>query len=501
LINSTENGFDPAICWQAISARDHRFDGLFFAGVVTTKVYCRSICPIPLRKPENVKWFQSAASAAAEGFRPCRRCRPHTSPGTPAWSGTAAVVGRALRLIDEGALDRGNVDELAEHVGIGGRHLRRLFAEHLGAAPIQIANARRVLRARQLLNDTGLPVNRIAFSTGFRSIRQFNHSIRTSFGQSPSEIRRVKHPIAGPRDGDELRLFLPFRPPLDWAMLLRFFRDHSVRGIETADDHCYRRTVRVGDAAGIIEVSLDPNKPRLVLRVGLSAFRGLMEIAERVRRTFDLAADPRQINDWLGQERSLRPILATHPGLRVPGAWDMFELMVLAILGQRLARDAPPVAVRLIRTFGQPIETAMPGLTHLFPPPEALVNTDLASIGIKPAKAAAIHALAADFSENNVPLNPSKRISFLRTQISALEGLGEDLSQYIAMRAIGEPQILQFSDREGRRLARNNPKLLSELELRGAADQWRPWGAYAAMYKWVANSEDPGSRQRLSLGA
>ena len=259
--------FDPAICWQAISTRDRRFDGRFFAGVITTKVYCRPICPIPLRKPENVKWFASAASAEAQGFRPCRRCRPHTSPGTAAWHGTLAVVSRALRLIEEGALDNSSVDELAEHVGIGARHLRRLFAEHLGAAPIRIASARRLRLARQLLKDTALSVNKVAFSAGFQSIRQFNHAIRSSFEQSPSELRGSQSPVDPFKPGDEIRLRLPFRPPLDWPVMLRFFREHRTIGIESVDDRCYRRTIQVGDSAGFVEVTLDTTGPRLLLRV------------------------------------------------------------------------------------------------------------------------------------------------------------------------------------------------------------------------------------------
>lgn len=247
---SPQREFDPAICWKAISARDRRFDGRFFAGVITTKVYCRPICPIPLRKPENVKWFPSAASAEAQGFRPCRRCRPQTSPGTPAWHGTSAVVSRALRLIEAGAMDSGNVDELAEHVGIGARHLRRLFAEHLGAAPIQIANARRLRSARRLLRDTALSANQVAFSAGFQSIRQFNHAIRSSFEQSPTELRRIESPIAPSKLGDEIHLRLSFRPPLDWPAMLRFYREHGTPGIESADDRCYRRTIQVGSAAG-----------------------------------------------------------------------------------------------------------------------------------------------------------------------------------------------------------------------------------------------------------
>jgi AraC family transcriptional regulator, regulatory protein of adaptative response / DNA-3-methyladenine glycosylase II len=423
---SPQREFDPAICWKAISTRDRRFDGRFFVGVVTTKVYCRPICPVPLRKPENVKWFPSAASAKAQGFRPCRRCRPQTSPGTPAWHGTSAVVSRALRLIEAGAMDSGNVDELAEHVGIGSRHLRRLFAEHLGAAPIQIANARRLRFARHLLRETTLSLNKVALSAGFQSIRQFNHAIRSSFAQSPSELRRIESSIGPSKAGDEICLRLSFRPPLDWPAMLRFYREHSTPGIESADDRCYRRTIQVGSAVGFIEVTSDTNKSCLVLRVRLDTFDCLTQIAERVRRIFDLRADPVPVTDHLLRNRRLSSTVISHPGLKVPGAWDSFELAVLGILGQRLGRGKIATAARLVRAFGREIETSIPGLTHLFPHPEVLAEADLVSVGIKPAQADKIRALAAGCRDGKILLS------------AALPRLGEAVSQYIAMRAIGE---------------------------------------------------------------
>jgi AraC family transcriptional regulator, regulatory protein of adaptative response / DNA-3-methyladenine glycosylase II len=459
---SSEGEFDPAIRWRAISARDRRFDGRFFAGVITTRVYCRPICPVPLRKPENVKWFPSAASAEAEGFRPCRRCRPQTSPGTPAWQGTSAVVSRALSLIEAGAMDRGGVDELAEHVGIGSRHLRRLFAEHLGAAPIQIANARRLRSARHLLRDTALSVNKVAFSAGFQSVRQFNHAIRSSFAQSPSELRRIESPIGASKPGDEIVLRVSFRPPLDWPAMLRFYREHSTPGIESVDDSSYRRTIQVGNASGFIEITSDTNKSCLVLRVRLNTFDSLTQVAERVRRMFDLRADPLPVTDHLLRDRRLRSIVKSHPGLRVPGAWDAFELAVLAILGQRLGRGTIATSARLVRTFGRTIETSIPALTHLFPLPQVLAQADLVSIGIKPAQADGIRALAAGYRDGKIPLSAS------------LPRLGEAVSQYVRMRAIGEPDPFR------------------------TPAPWRPSGAYAAIYLWIADAECSGTMRKAN---
>ena len=418
---------DPAICWQAMSARDRRFDGRFFAGVVTTKVYCRPICPIPLRKPENVTWFPSASSAEANGFRPCRRCRPHTSPGTPAWHGTVAVVSRALRLIEAGAMDHGNVEELAEHVGIGSRHLRRLFAEHLGAAPIQIANARRLRLARRLLTNSRLSVNQVAASAGFQSIRQFNHAIRSSFEKSPSEIRKAGNSDDAGMSGEELRLHLPFRAPVDWSAMLCLFREHGTAGIESVDDRCYRRTIQVGNAIGYIATTYDPNQRQLLLRVRLSRFDSLIHVAQRARRLFELGPD--------------------RPGLAVPGAWDAFELAVLAILGYRLGRAANSTAACLVRTFGEPIETSTVGLTHLFPSPGALAKANLASIDIKPSKADAIRALAAACHSQVAPTS-FKAVLLLLAQIVAANGLSAATTlEYVAARATGEPDMFPVTER------------------------------------------------------
>jgi AraC family transcriptional regulator, regulatory protein of adaptative response / DNA-3-methyladenine glycosylase II len=446
-----ENELDPATCWQAMSVRDRRFDGRFFAAVVTTKVYCRPICPIPLRKPENVTWFSTASAAEARGFRPCRRCRPHTSPGTPAWHGTSAVVARALRLIEAGAMDHGNVEELAEHVGIGARHLRRLFVEHLGIAPNQIANARRLRMARQLLKETSLSINQVAASAGFQSIRQFNHAIRSSFEQSPSKLRKAESRIDPAYTGEEISLYLPFHPPMDWSALLRFFSEHAIPGIETVDDHCYRRTIQLGDAKGFIEVACDPNRPRLQLRIKLSTLDSLILVAQRARTLFDLDADPKQMSRQLVRTRRPHSIFGARPGLRVPGAWDVFETVVLAVLGQRLGTRAGASAARLVRAFGRPIETSRPGLTHLFPLPETLAQGDLASIGINSETAEKIHMLATGYRDG-------KALTRILPQLR----LDEDISRYLALRTLGEQNSFAVSD--GR-------------------------SAYAAMYQWIAHTE------------
>jgi AraC family transcriptional regulator of adaptative response / DNA-3-methyladenine glycosylase II len=479
---------DPAICWQAIYSRDLRFDGRVFAGVLTTGVYCRPICPVPLRKPANVRWYPSAASAEAAGFRPCRRCRPHTSPGTPAWLGTSAVVSRALKLISEGALDAGDVEALAERVGLGSRHLRRLFLQHLGASPVRIASTRRVHFARNLLDQTDLPITNVGSYSGFKSIRQFNHAMRTTFAMSPSELRKLRSgtKIAAGQGG--ITLHLPYRPPFDWNTLIRFLKSRATPGTETVEDNCYRRTIEIGGQAGEIEVRPQPHEPLLRVRVTLPSYEQLMLVVERVRRIFDLGADPLQITNHLSQDSRLGAMLRARPGLRVPGAWDAFELAVRAVLGQQLTFvDAKSVIARLVRTFGRPIKTAAPKLTHLFPRPEDLVAANLSSFGIPPARAETLRALAWATCEGKLNGAACKSLNEIISRLCAVPGMESRRANYIAMRAFGEPDAFPSNDPGLRRALTSSRTLLSEDEFLHQAENWRPWRAYAAIYLWAAD--------------
>jgi AraC family transcriptional regulator, regulatory protein of adaptative response / DNA-3-methyladenine glycosylase II len=479
---------DPTICWQAIYSRDRRFDGRFFAGVLTTGVYCRPICPVPLRKPANVRWYPSAASAEAAGFRPCRRCRPHTSPGTPAWLGTSAVVSRALKLISEGALDGGDVEALAERVGLGSRHLRRLFLQHLGASPVRIASTRRVHFARNLLDQTDLSITKTASYSGFKSIRQFNHAMRATFDMSPSELRKLRPDtkITGNQGG--IVLHLPYRPPFDWQTLIRFLKPRATPGVEAIEEDCYRRTIEINGQAGEIEVRPEPDESVLRVRVSLPSYEQLMLVVERVRRIFDLGADPLRITNHLAQDSRLGEMLHARPGLRVPSVWDAFELAVRAVLGQQLTFvDARSVITRLVRTLGRPIKTADPRLTHLFPRPEVLATTDLSSFGMPPARAGTLRALARATCEGK--LNPAVCTSLddIISRLCAIRGMGRRRANYIAMRAFGEPDAFPSSDLGLRRVLTIGRTPPSEDEVLNLAENWRPWRAYAAIYLWAAD--------------
>ncbi len=495
---------DPEICYKAILSRDRRFDGRFFTGVITTGIYCRPICPVHPPKFENMRFFACAAAAEAAGFRPCRRCHPETAPGTPAWFGSSAVVSRALRLISDGALDESNIEALAYRLGISERQLRRLFAEHLGASPGAIARARRVHFAVKLIEETMLPITEIAFSAGFSSIRQFNHSVRTTFGQSPTERRRrygLKSKKGGSlqmQNGSGLVVRLPYRPPLDWAATLRFLKARAIQGIELVQGESYQRTIEIGDLAGTIELNRGQVEGSLTMRVQLPSYDLLLLVIERARRLFDLGADPLQITEHLRRNPILRRHVEDAPGLRVPGSWDGFELAVRAVLGQQISmKGAATLAGRLTKAFGRPLEGySLAGLTHLFPRPEVLAEAELSQFGIPKARAKTICTLARRIHRGELVLDASQGLPDVIASLCAIPGIGPWTANYIAMRALGETDAFPADDLWLRRALSNGNGLLSAAQLVDAAEAWRPWRAYAAMHLWTSRSSDDNSNKR-----
>jgi AraC family transcriptional regulator of adaptative response / DNA-3-methyladenine glycosylase II len=454
--------------------------------VLTTGIYCRPICPAPIPQFKNVRFFACAAAAEQAGLRPCKRCRPDAAPGTPAWLGTSATVARALRLISDGFLDDAGVDELARCVGVGERQLRRLFAVHLGAAPNVMAQTRRVHFARKLIDETDLPMIEVAASAGFGSLRQFNSAVRATFGASPFELRRTQRRNSAAALNGEVALRLPFRPPFDWNSLIAFLGARAIPGVEAVTASSYRRTIAVHGSTGVIDVRPVDGKSHLLLRVQLSQPKKLMHIVERVRQLFDLSADPLQISDHLRSDTRLRAIIARHPGLRVPGAWDGFELAVRAILGQQVSvKGATTLSGRLIRQFGAtlPLIESQP-LTHLFPKPETLAGADLTSIGIPSTRARTIRELARAAANGELTLDTPTEIEETGSCLANLTGVGPWTTQYIAMRALHEPDAFPASDLGLRKAISNGEATMTGAQLERLAKAWRPWRAYAAMHLW-----------------
>src|SRR3984885_9005243 len=464
---------EPDICWQAMHSRDRRFDGRFYVAAVSTGVYCRPICPVPFAKPNNIALFLCAAAAEAAGYRPCRRCHPESSPGTPAWLGTSAVVSRALRLIWDGALDGNSIDELAERLGLGSRQLRRLFIQHLGVPPIKVASTHRVHFARNLIEQTDMPMAEIALNAGFQSLRQFNHAVRTITGQAPTALRRLRDETAVPSQRGEFVMRLLYRPPFNWTALVAFLKPRATPGVELVQDDSYRRTIESDGGAGVIDVRPDQENACLIVRIALPKYRGLLHAVERIRRVFDLAADPLQIAGHLSHDPRLKSLLENHQGLRVPGVWDGFEVAVRAALGQRLTVvDSNSIAGKLVRNFGRPIETSVDGLTHLFPRPEDLADAELTPLGIPRKCASSINAIARALSNKEFTFESFRTLQETISRLSAIQGVGEEMAHYIAMRASGEPDAFPLDQRS----------------LTVLAEGWRPWRAYAAMHLWAAKA-------------
>ncbi|HEY8038526.1 MAG TPA: AlkA N-terminal domain-containing protein [Polyangiaceae bacterium] len=466
--------------YRAMVSRDRRFEGQFVVGVRTTGIYCRPGCPARTPHRRNVHFYTCAAAAQADGLRPCLRCRPDASPGTPAALGTPATVSRALRLIDEGALDEAGVDELAERLGVTARHLRRLFDQHLGASPLAVARTKRVHFARKLLDETELPMTEVAHAAGFASLRRFNDAVREAFHATPSDLRRRSPGVleVGVRPG--LLLRLPYREPLAYAELLGFLAARAIPGVERVDGGTYARTITFAGGSGAIEVSRAGDARHLLLAVRAARGTDLFAVAARVRRLFDLDADPHRIDAHLARDRRLARAVRARPGLRVPGAWDGFEIAVRAILGQQVSvAGATTLAGRLVDRFGVRVPGGGGGLTHLFPTPAALVAADVASIGLPRARAEAIRGLARAVEAGARPFDAVERLT-------RLEGIGDWTAAYVAMRAGRDPDAFPAGDLGLRRaLATRRGALPSARALETISGAWRPWRAYAAMHLWT----------------
>jgi AraC family transcriptional regulator of adaptative response / DNA-3-methyladenine glycosylase II len=481
---------DHEACYRALRTHDARFDGRFFVGVKTTGIYCRPICPARPAKRENVVFFPSAAAAQEAGFRPCLRCRLETAPDLAAWRGTSNTTSRALSLIEAGALDESDVARLAERVGVGDRQLRRLFHRHLGASPVSVAQTRRVLLAKQLIHETHLPMSEVALAAGFGSIRRFNETFQRLFRRPPGALRRSGGADASAGSKGEVTLLLRYRPPYDWNAMLSFLERRAIPGVERVSENTYVRTIEIDGSHGI--VSVEPGTGH-ALRVNVR-FRRLMalpSIIARVRRVFDLAADPDAIGAQLAEDPIMAPLVAARPGLRVPGAWDGFELAVRAILGQQITvRGAAGLAGRLVAAHGQSLARAsrgMDGLTHLFPRPERLASVDLSALGMPRSRAAALSALAAAVVADPQVFGAGRTLEETIVRLRALAGVGEWTAQYIAMRELREPDALPAAD-VGlmRALADRSGCRPTSSELLMKAERWRPWRAYAAQHLWAS---------------
>jgi AraC family transcriptional regulator of adaptative response / DNA-3-methyladenine glycosylase II len=491
----TAMDLDPRACYRAIATRDARFDGRLFVGVRTTGVYCRPICPARTPKREHVMFFPTAAAAQDAGFRPCLRCRPEAAPDFAAWRGTSNTVSRALSLIELGGLDDADVETLAGRLGLGERQLRRLFRQHLGASPIVVAQTRRVLLAKQLLHETALPMSDVALASGFGSIRRFNETFQRLFQRPPRALRRSGRASSSTQGAVSLQL--RYKPPYDWASMLAFLRARAITGMEVVTGESYWRTIEVDGARGIVGVTFGP-RHALRVTVHCPKLSALPVIIARLRRLFDLAADPQAIGVHLSEDPFLAPLVAARPGLLVPGAWDGFELAVRAILGQQISVTAAiKLAGRLVSEYGAPVGPLadhVEGLTRVFPTAARLAAVSPANLPMPRARATALVALAKAVVADLQIFRVGRSLDEVVIDLRALKGIGEWTAHYIAMRELREPDAFPFGDvgllraltgRDGRR-----PTVADVLS---RAERWRPWRAYAAQHLWNADAGVQGT--------
>ncbi|MFJ5530437.1 AlkA N-terminal domain-containing protein [Streptomyces sp. NPDC093261] len=477
---------DRERCVRAVRSKDARFDGWFFTAVLTTRIYCRPSCPVVPPKPENMTFYPSAAACQQAGFRACKRCRPDTSPGSPAWNERADLVARAMRLIADGVVDREGVPGLARRLGYSTRQIERQLLAELGAGPLALARAQRAQTARLLIETTALPMAEIAFAAGFSSIRTFNDTVREVFALSPSELRGrlPRNAVIAP---GVLSLRLPFRAPLNPDNLFGHLAATAVPGVEEWRDGAYRRTLRLPYGHGI--VALTPRPDHIACRLTLSDLRDLPVAISRCRRMLDLDADPVAIDALLRTDPLLAPLVDKAPGRRVPRTVDEAEFAVRAVLGQQVSTAAARThAARLVTAHGEPVEDPEGGLTHLFPAPEALAALDPGSLAMPRTRRTTFTTLVRQLAEGVLHLGVESDWEESRSRLLSLPGFGPWTVDVIAMRALGDPDAFLPTDLGIRRAAQELglPSTPAALTARAAA--WRPWRAYAVQYLWATDS-------------
>jgi AraC family transcriptional regulator, regulatory protein of adaptative response / DNA-3-methyladenine glycosylase II len=488
---------DREICYRALQTRDARFDGFLFVGVSSTGVYCRPICPARTPKFEYCRFYGSAAAAQEAGFRPCLRCRPEIAPELASWRGTSNTVSRALALIAEGALDgAGNsVEKLAERLGVGGRQLRRLFVQHLGASPVSVAQTRRVLFAKQLIHDTDMSMAGIAAAAGFGSLRRFNETFLDLFHRPPRTLRRRK--VTEEQESDVV-LRLRYRPPYDWENMLIFLQARAIPGLEIVEDNRYLRTVEIEGEVGSIAVAHLPRTQSLEVSILFPNVRALPAIVARLRRLFDLGADIETIEQHLALDPALAGLVALRPGLRAPGGWDGFEVAVRAVLGQQISvAAARQLAGRLVELHGRSVPKPFRNhrlLSRAFPNPSRLASASSIGLAMPAARLAALTEVARAAVADPSLFHPLGGLTETVARLKAIRGIGEWSAQYIALRAVRESDAFPATDLGLLRGAASiSGAAVSPAGLLGRAEGWRPWRAYAAQHLWAAAGNAAGN--------
>jgi AraC family transcriptional regulator of adaptative response / DNA-3-methyladenine glycosylase II len=492
--------FDSDRFWSAIEAADPRFDGWVFCGVKTTGIYCRPSCPARTPKRENVRFFASAAAAQSAGFRACKRCRPDATPGSPEWDVRADLLGRAMRLIADGVVDREGVGGLAARLGYTERHIHRRLVAAAGAGPLALARAQRAQTARILLETTATPITGVAFAAGFHSVRQFNSTIQEIFALTPTALRAAARRAGRSQDSGALSLRLPHRSPLDAQGLIAFLGLRAVDGVEQVCDGAYRRSMRLPNGSGIVE--LRPAANHVHARYWLDDLRDLGPAMQRSRTLLDLDSDPHAVLDALGEDALLGSLVRAAPGRRVAGHVDGHELAVRAVLGQQVSiRGACTLAGRLVADRGERLARPLGSVTHVFPSAHALADADPDRLALPRARGRALQALVTALASGELVLDAGAAREEARSRLLALPGIGPWTSEYIAMRALRDPDAFMASDLGVRHALEalghdGRPAAAAAL-----AERWRPYRAYALQYLWASLDPVPPARRASTSGS
>ncbi len=491
---------DHERCYRAVASRDARFDGSFYTAVRTTGIYCRPSCPAITPKRGNVTFFRTAAAAQRDGFRACRRCRPDAVPGSPEWNVRGDVVARSMRLVADGAVERIGVAGIAAALGYSERHLNRLVTEELGAGLLAIGRTQRAHTARILLETTDLPASEVAWAAGFGSIRSFNDTIAAVYGESPTRLRARRAlgagrtaPHAGPRSGSPapaavhapIRVRLATRAPFDAAALLVFLGHRAVVGLEEWDGQTYRRAISLPHGHATVACRATPGG--LTAEFRLADLRDLAPAVARVRRLFDLDADPAAVTDVLGADPVLAPLVAARAGLRIPGTVDPHEIVVRAIVGQQVSvAGAATVVGRLVAAHGEPLGFADPTVTHAFPTVDRLAAADPSGLHMPRARGAALVGVCRALAEGDLVLDPGVDRSGIGAELQSRPGIGPWTAAYIAMRGLGDPDVMLAGDLGVRHAVAALGGDDRPPEIERTARTWRPWRSYAVAHLWAS---------------
>ncbi|WP_069737248.1 AlkA N-terminal domain-containing protein [Streptomyces sp. EN27] len=478
---------DTERCVRAVQSKDARFDGWFFTAVLTTRIYCRPSCPVVPPKTRNMTFYPSAAACQQAGFRACKRCRPDTSPGSPEWNARADAVARAMRLIQDGVVDREGVPGLAARLGYSARQIERQLLAELGAGPLALARAQRAQTARLLIETTELPMAQVAFAAGFSSIRTFNETVREVFALAPGDLRTraARSPRTTAVPG-VIALRLPYRAPLNPSNLFGHLAATAVPGVEEWRDGAYRRTLTLPYGHGV--VALIPKPDHIACRLSLTDPRDLTRAISRCRWLLDLDADPVAVDAQLRTDPLLAPLVDAGPGRRVPRTVDGAEFAVRAVLGQQVSTAAARThAARLVTAHGVPVDDPEGGLTHLFPTPQALAELDPEALALPRTRRTTLTTLVAALAEDRLRLDTDTDWERARAELAALPGFGPWTVESIAMRSLGDPDAFLPTDLGIRRAAERLGLRATPAALTARAADWRPWRAYAVQYLWTVD--------------